>query len=370
MKKRFLILIALGGMSVFNVTKIIAQVGNSVVKEAVKENVIKLPQLAPGFKIEANGTPIEATTGHAAPVMIDFDGDGRKDLIMGEYDKGRARIYLNIGTDKKPQFKDFTYLQAGGRDAAVTPSCCIGFDPSFMDLNGDGIMDVTSGQYTDKYINFYEGISEKPFQFKDSVKLVQPELEAGKGNFKDGDLNWSMRTANFIDFDGDGDYDMVWGNVEGQIFYAQNIGTKKAYKFAESIPMTMNGSPAIVDSKSDPLPVDWDGDGIIDLLVGSEAADVVFFKGRKKGTIDFEQGVSIWTERKLTSSAKIGYQVVKKSMDALGANRPYPGYRVRLGVTDWNGDGKLDLMVGNCTEAQDNQGARKTTGNVYVFLRK
>lgn len=366
MKKIFLIWIALVGISAFSVTKSVAQ---KVESSAVK-NIIELPQLASGFKIEANGIPIEATTGHAAPIMIDFDGDGRKDLIMGEYDKGRARIYLNVGTDKSPQFKDFTFLQAGGRDASVTPSCCIGFDPSFMDLNGDGIMDVTSGQYADGYINFYEGISKKPFQFKDSVRLVQPELEREKAAVKNDYMKWSMRTANFIDFDADGDYDMVWGNVEGQIFYAQNIGTKKAYKFAESIPMTMNGSPAIVDSKSDPLPVDWDGDGIIDLLVGSEAGDVVFFKGKKKGSIDFEPGVSIWTRRELASSAKVGYQEVKKSMDALDTNRPYPGYRVRLGVTDWNGDGKLDLMVGNCNEAQDNQGARKTIGNVYVFLRK
>ncbi|SMC94083.1 FG-GAP and VCBS repeat-containing protein [Pedobacter africanus] len=343
-----------GCMSAIGVMKSAAQASNSVVK------------LAPGFKIEANGKPIAADIGHAAPFMIDFDGDGRKDLVMGEFKEGKARVYLNVGTDKAPQFKDFSYLQAGGKDASVPPACCIGFDPSFMDLNGDGIMDVTSGQYTGGYINFYEGIAAKPFQFKAGVSLLQPELE--KGAVKDSH-DWSMRTANFIDFDDDGDYDMVWGNVSGAVFYAQNTGTKKAYKFAESISLTTNGSPAKVDSKSDPFPVDWDGDGIIDLLVGSEASDIVFFKGKKKGSTNFEPGVSIWTGRKSTAGAAGSYQEVSKSMEALGEKRPYPGYRVRLGVTDWNGDGKLDLMVGNCYSPESND-SHATSGNVYVFLRQ
>lgn len=343
-----------GCMTVFGVMKSAAQVSDGVVK------------LAPGFKIAANGKPIEAETGHAAPFMIDFDGDGRKDLVMGEFKEGRARVYLNVGTDKNPQFKDFSYLQAGGKDASVPPACCIGFDPSFIDLNGDGIMDVTSGQYMGGFINFYEGTGEKPFQFKAGVNLLQPELE--KEAAKDSH-DWKMRTANFIDFDGDGDDDMIWGNVSGEVFYAQNTGTKKAYTFAQSVPVTTNGLPAKVDSKSDPFPVDWDGDGIIDLLVGSEASDIVFFKGKKKGSIDFEQGVSIWTGRKLEAGAAGSYQEVSKSMEALGEKRPYPGYRVRLGVTDWNGDGKLDLMVGNCY-SPDSGDSHATSGNVYVFLRQ
>ncbi len=73
------------------------------------------------IKIEAEGLPIEALSGHAAPFVFDVDNDGRKDLIVGEFEGGRARIYLNQGSDDEPRFSGFSYLQAGGGDA-IMPS--------------------------------------------------------------------------------------------------------------------------------------------------------------------------------------------------------------------------------------------------------
>ncbi len=81
-----------------------------------------LPQLADPVKIYACDEPITVPNGHAAPWVMDFDKDGKKDLIVGQFRGGKARIYLNIGTDAKPVFKDFTFLQAGGKDASVPPS--------------------------------------------------------------------------------------------------------------------------------------------------------------------------------------------------------------------------------------------------------
>ncbi len=71
-------------------------------------------------KIEAGGKPIDlgSEIGHAAPFVADFDGDGKFDLLAGEF-RGRLRIYRNEGTNEKPSFGSFSYLKAGGADAKV-----------------------------------------------------------------------------------------------------------------------------------------------------------------------------------------------------------------------------------------------------------
>lgn len=64
--------------------------------------------------VYANGTPIQLSLGHAAPCVVDWDGDGVKDLLVGQYTGGMIRLYLNSGTNSSPLFTTFTYLQADG----------------------------------------------------------------------------------------------------------------------------------------------------------------------------------------------------------------------------------------------------------------
>lgn len=56
------------------------------------------------------------------PVFVDFDGDGLKDLIVGQYfdeavsNYGKMRFYKNIGTSADPSFDSWIYIQADGAD--------------------------------------------------------------------------------------------------------------------------------------------------------------------------------------------------------------------------------------------------------------
>jgi hypothetical protein len=71
------------------------------------------------FRLEAGGKPIDVEIGHAAPYVVDFDGDGVRDLLVGQFGKGRCRIYKNTGTAAAPQFGEFTFFEAGGKVAEV-----------------------------------------------------------------------------------------------------------------------------------------------------------------------------------------------------------------------------------------------------------
>lgn len=71
--------------------------------------------------IEANGVPINVGTGgNASPFLIDWNGDGAQDLLLGQYLYGKVRFYPNIGTNFAPEFGDFEYLQADGSDISLT----------------------------------------------------------------------------------------------------------------------------------------------------------------------------------------------------------------------------------------------------------
>jgi hypothetical protein len=88
-----------------------------------------LPRLSAPIRILADGKPITAITGHAAPFVLDYDGDGVRDLVVGMFGNdskdlhgGAARIYKNVGSNREPRFSAFTTLQADGKPALMESS--------------------------------------------------------------------------------------------------------------------------------------------------------------------------------------------------------------------------------------------------------
>jgi hypothetical protein len=81
-----------------------------------------VPALADPVKITAAGQPIAVDIGHASPCAFDINHDGKKDLLVGQFDGGKLRVYLNKGADAEPKFDEFTYLQIDGTAATVPPS--------------------------------------------------------------------------------------------------------------------------------------------------------------------------------------------------------------------------------------------------------
>lgn len=62
----------------------------------------------PQIVVDNKDNPIYVEkTGHASPILYDWDKDGKDDLLIGEFGGGNSAnlvIHLNIGKKKKPVF--------------------------------------------------------------------------------------------------------------------------------------------------------------------------------------------------------------------------------------------------------------------------
>lgn len=72
---------------------------------------------APSF-IQASGVNIDVGY-YGAPCIVDWNGDGLKDLLLGQFDSGKIRFYPNTGTNQAPIFTTFSFLQSSGVDITL-----------------------------------------------------------------------------------------------------------------------------------------------------------------------------------------------------------------------------------------------------------
>ncbi len=74
-------------------------------------------EFQPPVRLKADGMPVRVEgPGYAAPCWADIDGDGKKDLLVGQFKKGKIRVYKNLG-DGKLAAGD--WLKANGAVAEV-----------------------------------------------------------------------------------------------------------------------------------------------------------------------------------------------------------------------------------------------------------
>ncbi|MBD3277296.1 MAG: hypothetical protein GF388_03265 [Candidatus Aegiribacteria sp.] len=79
-----------------------------------------LPEFADPFFVQASGTDLVVSGSVPDPCVVDWDGDGLKDLVIGQFSSGKVRFYPNSGTNAAPVFTSFSYLQAGGSDITMS----------------------------------------------------------------------------------------------------------------------------------------------------------------------------------------------------------------------------------------------------------
>jgi len=79
-----------------------------------------MPKFSSAGKVKCNGANINDVS-FTTTFVTDWDGDGKKDLIVGEFSpNAKVRLYKNTGTNPAPVFTAYTYLKAAGADIKLS----------------------------------------------------------------------------------------------------------------------------------------------------------------------------------------------------------------------------------------------------------
>lgn len=288
------------------------------------------------------------------PALYDWNHDGKNDLLLGEFETGEKgsyiKVFLNEGSNKRPKYSGKFFYATDIKGDTITNYqwCCIGIHPRIVDLDGDGILDIVSGQYNPGLVSWWRGTKNgfMPRQFVPQEGYQEGQMLNDSYPSSDFHSNsyWNYTSVGFADYDGDGRIDMFVGG-SGGLRVAKNIGLNGHPKFSFRKPLyyvdgtPLSGKGTIFDNgqgswifKTYMTPVDWDGDGILDLLITDEYIcpgqnPIEFLKGVKtESGLRFEKPVPLFV-------AKDGSKVM-------------PGCQPMIAVTDYNHDGIKDIVMG------------------------
>jgi hypothetical protein len=289
------------------------------------------------------------------PVAIDWNKDGHFDLIVGDED-GRVAFVENTGnftSDHTPLFLPPRYFQQEAAElkfgALATP---FGFD-----WDGDGDMDLLSGN-TAGYIGWFENLSgpsvAKP-KFAAPKHLAvnsQPlRIMAGENGSIQGpaEAKWGYSTFTVADWDSDGRPDLIVNSILGDVVWYRNTGTRQVPALTPAQPIEVEwngpqpslawgwrkptGKALLTQWRTTPVAVDWNHDGLIDLVMLDHEGYLAFFeRERRDGKL-----VVLPPQRVFTDEANKPLRLTAGTAGKSG--------RRKLCIVDWDGDGKLDLLV-------------------------
>ena len=210
------------------------------------------------------------------------------------------------------------------------------------DWEGDGDLDFIGGNETG-FVQLIENISTPSrTQFKTARQI--PSVYAARWMFiedEDPERPYGQSKPAYVDWDNDGDLDLLVGNNSNRVAYFENIGTRKNPKFAKAVKL-LHDQGEHFSFRSRPAPVDYNKDGLIDLIAGSA--------GPRDRNDSKDIAISLYLRYK-DEKGRLRLKAPSPLKDTQGHDlrTPIP-YHHGFEVVDWDNDGDLDLFTNERTQ--------------------
>ncbi|MET8826410.1 VCBS repeat-containing protein [Streptomyces sp. NPDC004610] len=327
--------------------------------------VLSLAACGPGSGTAADPTPVDKAAAQARPDLPvprgdgsdtpdDFNGDGRRDLVLNNLvkdqahadDAGAAIVYGGPDGLAPGAWQLLSPARQAARTGGQAPAV---FDAeTSCDLDGDGFTDLVLS--TDPP---YDGQGRPPVPVQ--VLFGSPEGLTGKAvtlgvpDAARAGNDWPDQPV-CGDFDGDGAQDLVLHASEQQLSYLRGPFTRKGAPRAAGAPV-----PAPGNVPTGPA-VDADRDGYDDLVVRAAAGegDAFLVLGGPEGPTGAEIALPPGTDVALGRfgrGAALDAAIGTESGTALRYDFPDPTRAAldtpgtRLDTGDFDGDGHADLVT-------------------------
>jgi hypothetical protein len=281
--------------------------------------------LGPEQFVQADGGNIDVP-GYSVPSFAHWNNDGLEDLIVGEGEggmEGKVRVYLNTGSPGDPAFTDYTYVQSNGVDFTVEGFGCMGTYPRVVYWDADDRKDLLVG-LSDGTVMILTNVGTEEDPTFDEGTLLQV---GEPGNKIDIDVQ-KRACAEVVDWNNDGRKDLAVGSANGKIYLYINEGTDTEPDFITEQFVQEDGEDLIVpEIRASPDFLDVDFDGRKDIITGNTEGQILYYCNvGTDADPQFSGCVPV-----LSEGSPIDYPDVPRT-------RPF--------VTDWNEDGRLDMLCG------------------------